>query len=70
MQEGHQFGQEGGQGQEAPPPPRISGGEAFGGPQGKSLLHHFCEQAALQGRSLAKVSGGRWVTVPRGSSCW
>jgi len=54
-QDGHQFGQEGHhhQGQEAPPPPRISG-EAFGGPQGKSLLHHFCEQAALQGQSLAK----------------
>ena len=58
-------------GQSAPPPPRISGETLAPGrlappaPQdmaplhrvsGKSLLNHFCEQAALSGQPLTKVA--------------
>ena len=50
-------GQNVGQGQSSGPEVSQAGisGPSLGMRQGKTLLHHFCEQAALSGQSLAKV---------------
>ena len=52
-------GQKVGQGQSSGPEVSQAAisGPSLGMRQGKTLLHHFCEQAALSGQSLAKVWG-------------